>query len=204
MILLTICIFFWDFYAGVETKGFGVLENNKGLGMFFVYKITYFNSLVVVLAIVKSEKFGMGFFVWLPYAVIGFFVEAYFELILTEVLINIWAVVGWCSIGLISGFSADLTYKFLKEKTSVKEIYVAGLTGVAINSVYFIGVILALSFFYKIGYAAGAFDNPASFLGLAYFGLPWMLINAFFGGFTAYALNFFATESKRDIQAKSQ
>ena len=30
--------------------------------------------------------------------------------------------------------------------------------------------------------------DPGSFVGIAYFGLPWMILNSAFGGYTAYAL----------------
>jgi hypothetical protein len=30
--------------------------------------------------------------------------------------------------------------------------------------------------------------NAGSFVGIAYFGLPWMVISSAFGGYTAYAL----------------
>lgn len=30
--------------------------------------------------------------------------------------------------------------------------------------------------------------DAGSFMGIAYFGLPWMIINSAFGGYTAYAI----------------
>ncbi|MFX1572697.1 MAG: hypothetical protein ACFFB0_08110 [Promethearchaeota archaeon] len=191
MLLLNFSIFFWDFYSGTDTKGFGVLEPYYGLAMFYVYMISYFSSLIVVYAILRSKTFGMGFYLWLPYAVIGFFVEAYFEL---EYLNSIWGVVGYCIFGLITGFSADISYKLLKEKTSINEKLVAGCTGVIMSLVYFITVIIAIGFFYKTGWGAGSFTDPGSFLGVAYFCLPWMIINAFFGGYTAYAIQYFSKQ----------
>jgi len=184
MILLSFSVFFWDFYSGTDTQGFGVLEPYYGMSMFYIYMISYFSSLIVVYAILRSGTFGMGFLIWTPYAIIGFFVEAYFEL---EVLINIWGVVGYSIFGLVTGLSADISYKLLKEKTSINEKIVAGLTGL-MSLTYFGTTIIAIGFFYKVGWGAGSFTDPGSFLGVAYFCLPWMLINAFFGGFTAYAI----------------
>ena len=57
--------------------------------------------------------------------------------------------------------------------------------------VYFTLVIIALGFFYKAGWGAGSFAEPGSFLGVAYFCFPWMLLNAFFGGFTAFCTHKF-------------
>ena len=193
MIFLNFSIFFWDFYSGTDTRGFGVLEPYFGMGMFYVYVISYYTSLIVIYAILKTGKFGMGFFVWVPYAVIGFFVEAYFEL---EVLISIWGVVGYCVFGLLTGFSADISYKLLKEKTSLDGKVVAGLTGVIMSITYFITTIIAIGFFYKIGWGAGSFTDPGSFLGVAYFGFPWMVVNAYFGGLTAFAIDYFSRKKK--------
>ncbi|MHA1196322.1 MAG: hypothetical protein ACTSRH_10335 [Promethearchaeota archaeon] len=61
MITLNFCIFFWDFYAGINTEWFGVLEPYYGSEMFYVYTITYFSSFIVILAILKNKIFGMGF-----------------------------------------------------------------------------------------------------------------------------------------------
>ncbi len=192
MILLNFSVFFWDFYSGTDTQGFGVLDPYYGMGMFYVYIISYFSSLIVVYAILKSRKFGMGFLIWIPYAVIGFFVEAYFEL---EVLISLWCVIGYCIFGLLTGLSGDISYKLLRENTSINEKFVAGLTGVVMSLTYFITTIIAIGFFYKVGWGAGSFTDPGTFLGVAYFCLPWMVINAFFGGFTAYAIYYFSNQN---------
>jgi len=196
MMVLNFSIFFWDFFSGTDTQGFGVLEPYHGLPMFYVYMISYFSSLIVILAILKTEKFGIGFLVWVPYALIGFFVETYFELILNPVLINIWGVIGYCAFGLLTGLSADLSYKLLSQKTKIRKGYIAGLSGIIMSIAYFVGIIIALNFFYKAGNVVGDFNDPGSFLGVSYFGLPWMLINAFFGGFTAHALHHFVDNKK--------
>jgi hypothetical protein len=188
MLMLTLNIFFWDFYSGYNTQGFGVLDPYYGMGMFYVYMIGYFNSLIIILAILSYSKFGMGFYIWIPYAIIGFFVEAYFEL---DVLINIWAVVSYCMFGLITGLSADTFFIFLRNKSKIDLGIVSGLTGIIMSLVYFSLTFIALAFFYKAGYSAGSFLDPGSFLGVAYFGLPWLIINAFFGGFTAYHLKLY-------------
>jgi len=188
-IVITLSVYFWDFFAGVGTEGFGLVGSTGGIGMFFIYMISYFSGLIVLLAIMKSENFGMGLFVWLPYAIVGLFVESYYEFFLNPVLVNFWAVLGWCIFGLLTGLSADISFKYLKEKTSLKECYIAGLTGMIISSVYFITTLFALCFFYIEEVRISMLNGPGSFLGVAYFTLPWMLINAFFGGYTAYSIN---------------
>jgi hypothetical protein len=72
IVLLNFTIFFWDFYSGADTQGFGVIDPYYGMGMFYIYVISFFSSLIVLHAIIKSKIFGMGFYLWLPYAVIGF------------------------------------------------------------------------------------------------------------------------------------
>jgi len=114
-------------------------------------------------------------------------VEAYFEL---EVLLSIWAVVGYCVFGLIRGLSAGISYKLLSEKTSLNEKLVASFTGVIMSLTYFITTIIAIGFFYKAGWGAGSFTDLGTFLRVAYFCLPWMIINVIFGGFTAYVMNY--------------
>ncbi len=184
-IVFVLCIFFWDYYAGQATLGFGRKgETYMGIGMFFIYMISLFLSLIVISAIYKAEQnFGMGVLVFVPYAFIGFFVEYYYEI---DVLKGVWAVIGWCLIGLIVGVSANVSFKLLKEQTEIREEYVAGLTGVCMNLVYFLLICIALETFYISG---TSFSGPGSFLGVAYFGLPWMLIHGFFGGYLACAMN---------------
>lgn len=186
MITLTVNIFFWDFFSGADTQGFGVIDPYYGMAMFYVYMIGFSNSLIVMLAIFSYPKFGMGFYIWVPYAIIGFFVEIYFEL---DVVVNIWAVVGYSVFGLITGISADISFSILKNKTKLDLGILSGITGVIMSLVYFLLILIALAFFYRAGWGAGSFLEPGSFLGVAYFGLPWMIVNSFFGGFSAYFLH---------------
>jgi len=64
--------------------GFGVIGEIEGTGMFFVYMVGYFNALIIILPILKIRQFGMGTAIYLPYAIIGFFVEYYYEWIKTK------------------------------------------------------------------------------------------------------------------------
>ena len=89
--------FTFDFYAGAATAGFGVMGEVGGVGMFFIYIMGYFIALVVVLPILLVRRFGVGLMVFLPYAIIGLFVEYYMEWVLEHTLLTPWAVVGWCA-----------------------------------------------------------------------------------------------------------
>jgi hypothetical protein len=188
MIFLNFSIFFWDFYAGQWTEPFFVFEPYWGVGMFYVYMISFFASFLVIWAILRTKKFGMGLYIWLPYAIIGLFVETYFELILNPVLKGFWAVIGYCIFGLLTGFSADLTFKICQEKLKLKGEIAAGLSGVIMSMVYYCTVMIAVSTFY-LGESPLSWTDPGTFTGLAYFGLPWMIVNAFFGGIAAYGLH---------------
>ncbi len=108
--LYTVGTFFFDFFAGSATLGFGITPKVAGTGLFFVYMIGYFNALVVILPVLLLRRFGVGTAIYLPYALIGIPVDLYFE---SEVLRGPWAAVGWGLVGLAAGFSVDLAYRYL-------------------------------------------------------------------------------------------
>ncbi len=176
-------VYFFDFFAGTATVGFGVQGQVKGTGMFFVYMLGYFNALVVILPILLLRRFGVGAMVYLPYAVVGLFVEYYYEWLKEPVLVGPLAVVGWSLFGILTGLSADLSFKFLP--TSFDERIRSALTGGILGVTNFVLTLIALRFFYTSGLAT----DPGSFLGLAYFGLPWLIANSLLGGYTACALS---------------
>ena len=147
-----------------------------------------FRSYLVLWGILRSNKFGMGFLIWLPYAIIGLVVEAYFELILNPVLKGYWGVIGYCAFGLLTGFSADIAFKICQDRLKMRGEIAAGIAGVIMSMVYFLTILIAISFFY-IESTPLNWQDPSTFTGLAYFGLPWMILNAFFGGVAAYAIH---------------
>ncbi len=175
--------FFFDFFAGTATRGFGVVGEVRGTGMFFVYMIGYFNALAVVLPILLLRRFGVGAAVYLPYAVIGFFVEYYFEVYREPVLKSVWGVAGWCLAGLLTGAAADVTFAASGQRVS--ERWAGVLCGAAAGLTSAVLTLVALATLYKAPLAT----DPGSFAGLAYFGVPWLLVNSMFGGYTAYALS---------------
>ena len=115
-----------------------------------------------------------------------FFVEYYYEWYSMQVLKGVWAVFGWVIMGLFIGFSADLTFRFLSKRISLK--LKAIITGMVLGVVNFTLTLLALMFFYKVPLSVSPVD-PGSFLGVAYFCLPWLIVNSGFGGYTAYAIS---------------
>jgi hypothetical protein len=188
MILLNFSIFFWDFYAGINTLPLFILEPYSGVAMFYVYMISGFSSFLVLNAIIRSKQFGMGLLIWLPYAIIGVFVETYFELIVNPVLKGFWVVILYCLFGLITGFSADISYYYLNKKVNLNRGVLVGLTGMIMSLVYFFTTLIAISTFYKNSKPL-SWTDPTTFTGLAYFGIPWMLIHAFIGGLAAFGFN---------------
>jgi hypothetical protein len=87
--------------------GFGVFFDIYGrIGSFYVYIVSYFNALIVILPILLIRRFGVGTAIYLPYAIVGFFLEYSLE---QHILVSIWGTVGWCVFGLATGFSADLS-----------------------------------------------------------------------------------------------
>ena len=181
--ITAVCVFFFDYFAGSATVGFGVMGDIPGTALFYVYMLGYFNTLVVILPILLLRRFGVGAMVFLPYAIIGFPVEYYFELVLEPVLHGPLAVLGWCLVGILIGLSGDIAYKYLP--TNINKRSRAALMGVVMAITTFILMIVALQSFYVTPMQTG----PGSFIGLAYFGLPWLIITSAFGGYTAWAIS---------------
>ncbi len=158
--------------------GFGTFFDIYGrIGSFYVYIVSYFNALIVILPILLLRRFGVGTAIYLPYAIVGFFLEYSLE---QHILVSIWGTVGWCVFGLATGFSADLAYRFLP----VPERWRAILMGIVMGSVNFLLTLVAVSFFYTVHP-----PEPYTFAGIAFFALPWLILNSAFGGYTAYALS---------------
>jgi len=174
--------FTFDFFAGAATAGFGVWGEVGGVGMFYIYVLSYFLVLVVMLPILIIKRFGVGIAVYLPYAIIGLFVEYYMEWVANQVLVSPWAVVGWCVFGLATGFSGDLAYRFTPG--NIGERWRAITTGLVLGITTFILILVAVTYFY-IEQQSG----PGSFLGIAYYGVPFMLASSGFAGYTAYAIS---------------
>ena len=175
--------FTFDYYAGAATPKFGDFSEYSGVGMFFVYVLSYFIVLVVMLPILLIKRFGVGVAVWLPYAISGLFVEYYMEMIQSNALLGFWAVIGWCIVGLLIGLSADLAYRYLPASWSEKGRAIS--TALVLGIFLFLLVLLALLTFYtKVPAYSGA-----DFFSVAYYGLPLLLINSLFAGYTAYAIS---------------
>ena len=152
------------------------------MGLFFIYVMGYFIALVVVLPILLVRRFAVGLMVYLPYAIAGLFVEYYMDWVTNPVLVSPWAVAGWCVFGLVTGLCADLANHFLPLR--INERWRAIITGLVVGAATFLFVTIALTYFY-VGHQSG----PGSFLGLAYYGVPFLLVSSGFGGYTAYAIS---------------
>lgn len=177
--------YFFDFFAGTATVGFGKMGEVYGTGMFFIYMIGYFLSIIVILPILVIGRFGVGTLIYLPYAVIGFFVEYYYEWVSESTLVSPWGALGWAAAGLAAGFLVDVAYKFLSKAISLKIRSI--ILGIVLGSSSFLFTLLALLFLYKVPISISPVE-PGSFLGVAYFCLPWLIINSGFGGYTAYTI----------------
>lgn len=171
-----------DYFAGGATQGFGIWPDVGGTGFFFLYVLSFFIILVTVLPILMIKRFGVGLAVYLPYAITGIFTEYYIEWVTLHTLKSPWGVVGWCAIGLAIGLSADLAYRYLPHRLS--ERWRAIMTGVVMGVVNFLLVAVGLTLFY-VEQSSG----PGTFLGIAYYGLPLLIFNSAFGGYTAYAIS---------------
>jgi hypothetical protein len=175
--------FTFDYFAGAATAGFGVWGEVGGVGMYFTYVMAYFIALIVVLPILVIRRFWVGMAIYALYALSGLFVEYYMDWVLTRVLVGLWAVPGWCVLGLATGLCADLAYRYLPSRLSEK--WRAILIGLTVGIATFAAVTIALSFFY----IKAETIYPANYFSVAYYGVPFMLVSSGFGGYTAYAIS---------------
>jgi hypothetical protein len=182
----------------VESKaaltGFGTFfDITGGIGMYFVYIVGYFNVLVVLLPILLIKRFGVGTAIYLPWAVIGLVMEYYMEYIVNPVLISPWCVVGWCVCGLMVGLMADLAYRFLPAKMNERNRAI--ITGIIMSLANFLLFLIPLTYFYKP--VSATIPVHPNYLTVAYYALPWLLLNSGFGGYTAWVIT-------RNVKMKQQ
>lgn len=177
-------VFFFDYLAGSATLGFGVSPSSgfHGIGMFYLYMVSYFSSLIVILPALLTRRFGTATAVFLPYVIIGFPINYYFEWVTDHTWVAPWSGLGWTVAFLLTGLSVDLALRYLPEKLT--SAWRPALSGIIMGLVSFAVTVAALDFVY-VGPLP---TNAGSFVGIAYFGLPWMVISSAFGGYTAYAL----------------
>ncbi len=175
--------FTFDYFAGAATAGFGVWGEVGGVGMYFTYVMAYFIALVVVLPILVIKRFWVGMAVYSIYALSGLFVEYYMDWVVDRVLVSLWAVPGWCVLGLATGLCADITYRYLP--TSLNEKWRAVITGLMVGIATSIAVTIAILFFY----IETERIYTADYFSVAYYGIPFMLVSSGFGGYTAYAIS---------------
>lgn len=151
-------------------------------GVCFVYVIGYFMSLVTVHAILKVKQFGTGMAVFLPYAILGFFVEYMVEVVITPALIAPWAALVWSLNGPLAGISADLTHRLLP--TTLRWQFRSAFTGLITVLTYFLLILITLAILYN-----EPAPGLAHYLNGIFLTFPWLLIMGLFGGYTAGALS---------------
>jgi len=151
-------------------------------GVCFVYVISYFLSLAVVLAIRRVGVFGTGMAVFLPYAMLGVFVEYWMEYVENPWLIAPWAAVIWAVNGPLAGLCADLAHRLLPK--SLKENYRSALVGTILVFAYWLLTLFTLAFLY-VDPAPGL----AHYLNGIYITLPWLIVSGCLGGYTAHAMS---------------
>ena len=146
-------------------------------GVCFVYVIGYPMSLVIVLAILKVKRFGTGVAIFLPYAILGFFIEYMMEVVTNPALIAPWAVLIWSLSGPLAGLSADISLRLLPPLGSRSRAALAGLISI---STYFLSTLLVLAFLYIDPTPGLTHYTQGIFLTL-----PWLLSMGLLGGYTA-------------------
>jgi hypothetical protein len=175
-------VYFFDYFAGSATIGFGRMGAVYGTGMFFIYMLGTLNTLLVLIPVFRLPIFGAGALVYLGWALVGLPVEYYYEWLLNRSLKGPWAVVVWCAMGPLAGLCADLAHRFLPR--SLAPGWRAALSGAALGMGSYLTTLAALAFLYRVPLST----EPGSFTGLTYFGLPWLLVHSALGGFVAWVL----------------
>lgn len=143
----------------------------------------YFMALPVMLSILTLRRIGAGVVVFLPYAIIGFFMVYYMDYITLHIMLSVWGAVAWCLGGLLTGFAADLAFRFLPPH--LPEKWRAILAGATVGLGIYLTPLVAMTFFYVP-------QPPAShyylFTTRIVYSLSWLLVNGGFAGYTAYAI----------------
>jgi len=158
-----------------------VFELTVTRGVCFVYVISYFMALVVVVAIRRVGWRWTGVAVFLPYAVIGFPAVYMIEFVSEQTLIAPWAAILSSLTGPLAGLTADMAHRFLPG--SIREEWRSALTGMLTDLGYFVFMLLSLAFLYK---EPGS--GLAHYLNGIFLTLPWLLVNGALGGYTAHKM----------------
>ncbi len=144
----------------------------------------YWMALPVMLSILTLQHFGAGTVVFLPYAVIGFFMVYYMDYITNHTMLSVWGAVAWCLGGLLTGLAADLAFRFLAHR--IPEKWRAILVGAVVGLGIYLTPLVAMTFFYVP-------QPPESHYHLftteIVYSLSWLVVNGGFAGYTAYALH---------------
>ena len=176
-------VLLWGFvFVAVYMLGAAIDATNiSGTCMFIL--MPYFAAFAVTYPILALGRFGTGFLIYLPYAVLGFFPLYYFDWLGSGALVGLWAVFLFSATGPLTGMFLDLTM-LLAARLPVP--YRAILLGVVMQALTFVTMLLGLTYLY-VPSAAGV-GHLHFFSREWFFTLPWMILNGAFGGYTAHAL----------------
>jgi hypothetical protein len=139
----------------------------------------FFMSIVIVFPILVNKRFGTGMAVFLPFAVVGFFVEYYMQWIYQRNLIAPWAAIIWSLFGLLTGLSADIIYHFSPRSWSDRRKAV--LIGFGVGIIDYSLTLIILGTLY-------VHSGVTHLLNGALLTIPYLLVNSTLGGYTAHAL----------------
>jgi hypothetical protein len=181
--LTALGVYFFDFFTGSATAGFGRTGTVGGTGMFFIYMLGSLNALIVLIPVLRLGFIGAGVLVYSLWALVGLPVEYHYEWVLNRSLRGVWAVAAWCAAGPLNGLAADLAHRFLPR--SIAPGFRAALTGAVLGVASYLTTLAALALLYVVPLDTG----PGAFAGLTYFGLPWLAVHSALGGFLAWALS---------------
>ena len=158
-----------------------LVETYSGSCM-FVLPI-YFYTLVAVLGVIKTGRFGTGVMIFIPFVLLGVPMDYYGDWVYDQNLISPWYALGWGPVFLGFGLVADLAYRYAPQGWHPR--WRAITTGVAFGLGFYLLVLFALSTFYPAGDETW---HLWYFTEGVFFTLPWMLVNGGFGGYTAYSI----------------
>jgi hypothetical protein len=174
-------LLFGAIHFAVMSYGAFVIEFFQGGCQWIVP--AFFMVLPAMLSILTLRRFWAGTAVFLPYALIGFFMVYALDYATYHTMTSIWGAVAWSLGGLLTGLAADLAFRFLPRTLSEK--WRASLVGVVIGLGIYLTPLITMTFFYIPQPPESHYHQFTT--GIVY-SLSWLLVNGGFAGYTAYLL----------------
>jgi hypothetical protein len=174
-------VLFGGIHFAVMSYGAFVIEFLKGGCQWIIP--AYFMALPVMLSILTLRRFWAGTLVFVPYALIGFFMVYALDYTTYHTMTSIWGAVAWSLGGLFTGLAGDLAFRFLPH--SLPEVWRAVLVGAIIGLGTYLTPLITMTFFYIPQPPESHYHQFTT--GIVY-SLSWLVVNGGFAGYTTHLM----------------